>query len=637
MNKREYILDIETNGLLESLTTIHSICAIECSSGDLLSYTDHDYARRSGTIQDGLRTLEGHTLVGHNAQAFDIPAIQKLHPWFKVGSVRDTLLMTKLIFSDIKERDFRVFRKSKGKKAYELPNGLIGSHSLKAWGYRIGEYKGDFSNEDTDWSTWTPEMQSYCEQDVRVTYKLYQKLMAMDYSEQAIELEHKFAAIIRRQEAYGFYFDVDKAAELYSELVKERDVLKDELIQSFGEMYLRDGTKVDVPKKSLHYKDPIKADRTAGAALSKVKRVMFNPSSRQHISVFLKRKYSWTPTEFTEKGAPKVDEVILKELPFPEAKLFARLFLLEKRLGQIADGQQAWLRTYNRDTGRIHGRVNSIGAVTSRCTHSHPNMAQVPAVGAEYGKECRSLFTVPEGKSLLGCDASGLELRCLAHYLAYYDKGEYKEALLDGDIHWHNTLALGLVEGGTVYDSSNPVHTRARSLSKTFSYAYLYGAGNQKLGSITKPDATPEGQVREGARLRKQFLTKIPALKRLSEAVSKAADKNGYVKGLDGRKIPIRHAHAALNSLLQGAGAILMKSYLITLDDTLQQNGYEPGNDYEFVANVHDEVQAEVKEELSGDICRLAEEAFKGVTKAFNLKCPLAGEAKAGTSWYETH
>jgi DNA polymerase I-like protein with 3'-5' exonuclease and polymerase domains len=195
----------------------------------------------------------------------------------------------------------------------------------------------------------------------------------------------------------------------------------------------------------------------------------FNPGSRNHIAYWLKRKYNWEPLVYTDSGEPQLDEDVLKSLPYPEASFLLEYFLVDKRLGQIAEGEQAWLKCVDAD-GRIHGYINGNGAVTSRMSHSKPNLAQVPRVGSPYGQECRSLFTAQFGWNLVGIDASGLELRMLAHYLARYDGGEYVKAILEGDIHSFNMNALGLTD---------------RNKSKTFIYAWLYGAGDEKLGLIT--------------------------------------------------------------------------------------------------------------------------------------------------------
>jgi DNA polymerase I-like protein with 3'-5' exonuclease and polymerase domains len=301
---------------------------------------------------------------------------------------------------------------------------------------------------------------------------------------------------------------------------------------------------------------------------------------------------------------------VLESIDMPEARLLQEYLLLNKRIGQLATGKQAWLKL--EENGRLHGRVNHMGAVTSRCTHANPNLGQVPSVGAAYGKECRSLFVAPKGYSLLGADASGLELRCLAHYMARYDDGNYANVVLDGDVHTTNQEAAGLP---------------TRSNAKTFIYGFLYGAGDEKIGKIIGKGA------KEGKRIKKKFLSQLPALKKLKDAVSQAADDRGYIKGLDGRHTPIRHSHAALNSLLQGCGAILCKTWYVFIADAIKKAGL----DATIVAFVHDEVQLVVKEGQEDETGRLIQQCMRDVEHHYGFRCRLDSEYKYGRNWSDTH
>jgi len=286
--------------------------------------------------------------------------------------------------------------------------------------------------------------------------------------------------------------------------------------------------------------------------------------------------------------------------------------MLNKRLGQLATGKQAWLKLVKND--KLHGRVNHMGAVTSRCTHSNPNMAQVPGVHAPYGQQCRELFTVHNSYRLLGADASGLELRCLAHYMANYDGGAYGREILKGDIHTANQKAAGL---------------ETRNQAKTFIYGFLYGSGDEKTGQIIGKGA------KEGKAIKKKFLDKTPALKKLREAVNRAAER-GWIKGLDGRRLPVRHAHAALNTLLQSAGAIICKRWYVIMEDLFRANGYTE-EDVAIVAFVHDEVQLQVRKEIADDIGELILKAMKDTEIYYEFKCELDAEYKVGRNWADTH
>jgi len=598
------VFDIETDGLLDDMTKVHSLVI-----KDVVSKQQWSCADKPGYVPliQGVRLLnEADEIIGHNIINFDIPALKKVFEFNPKGKVTDTLVISSLIYTNLKDIDIGLMKKG------VLPNKLWGSQSLKAWGYRLGVLKGDF-HEDADWSLWSPEMQEYCEQDVEVTIALLEKLESKNYSPQAIELEHRFATIIQKQIEYGFLFDVQAASSLYAEIAAKRAEIEQKVVKVFGSWYAPSGPVV-TPNRSVSYKDTLRGDRTEGCPFTPIKHVTFNPSSRDHIAFILKRRFGWEPTEFTDGGKPKVDETVLSGLDYPEARLLAEYFLLQKRAGQIAEGDQAWLKTVKSD-GRIHGSVRTNGAVTGRCTHSHPNVAQVPAVGVPFGEQCRACFTVPRGRRLVGCDASGLELRCLAHYMARWDGGAYADVILNGDIHTVNQKAAGLP---------------TRNNAKTFIYAFLYGAGPEKIGSIIGKGADA------GKKLMARFLDRIPALKNLKQAVATAA-KRGYLIGLDGRHLHVRSEHAALNTLLQSAGALVMKQALIILYDDLTAAGYVHGKHYAFVANIHDEFQIEVDEDIAEMVGQMAAEAIRKAGEHFNFRCPLAGEYKIGGNWAETH
>jgi DNA polymerase I-like protein with 3'-5' exonuclease and polymerase domains len=334
----------------------------------------------------------------------------------------------------------------------------------------------------------------------------------------------------------------------------------------------------------------------------KDKVTVFNVGSRQQVAERLETKGAvWS--ELTPSGKPVVDEKTLKQNDHvPEAAKVLEYLLLQKRHAQVL----SWLEAVKED-GRVHGRVISNGAVTGRMTHQSPNMAQVPAGHSPYGKECRSCWTVPKGYKLVGIDASGLELRMLAHYM---NDEDYTNEILNGDIHTTNQKLAGL---------------ESRNQAKTFIYALLYGAGDEKLGSVAG------GGRRTGESLRRSFFDNLPSFATLRHKVGGAAAKRDYLKGLDGRKLKIRSEHSALNTLLQGAGAIVMKQALVILDDKIKHL------DAHFVANVHDEWQIEVRQDQADEVGRLGVEAIIEAGKVLKLKCPLDGEYKVGDDWSETH
>ena len=589
--------DIETNGLSD--WTRHSdLHDLHCMV--VIDEDDNVFRYRADTIEEGLKHLNrADTIIGHNAINFDYPALRKLFGFYHTN-VCDTIVMTRCMYPDIKVEDLRAGR----------DRSIIGFHSLKAWGKRIGVAKDDFG-DTTDWSQWSQEMEDYCVQDVVVTKSLYDYLMAKEPSQQMLDLEHKFARAMRSQEWNGFPFDVDKAEDLAQLLIVRRVELKTELEEIFEPTILQmksqlwdtpDGKEWSTKKMALSagYKDE---DIVKGK--HKTKTIPFNPASRDQIAERLIKR-GWKPQAYEGKR-PAINEGVLKSIGTPEASLLLEYLLVSKRLGQLAEGKQAWLKLEK--GARIHGSVMTNGTVSGRCSHRNPNVAQVPAVRAPYGSECRELFKAPEGKVLVGCDASGLELRALAGYLFPYDNGAYAKEILTGDIHTANQKAAGL---------------QTRDQAKTFIYAFLYGAGDAKIGEIV------EGSSKEGKRLKESFMSKTPAIKRLTTAVAEAVSTRGTLRGLDGRPLPCRSSHSALNLLLQSAGAVIMKQALIEFIDIATKP-------YEMHANVHDEVQFSCLKEHADELGGQFVSAIAKAGKVLKFKCPLDGEYKIGNNWKETH
>lgn len=610
------VFDIETDGLLDKLTLLHCLVLRDIDTGVVMSCADH---KGYAPIEEGLKLLaKADMIIGHNIMKFDIPAIQKVYrDWRPQGVVRDTLVMSRLIWPDRKPFD-AAFRDKYGEDA--LPGKLFGRHSLEAWGYRLKAWgctgdvlKGDFG-KTTDWARWTKEMQDYCEQDVTVTLALWKKLEEKNTSETAIELEHEFQKVILKQEQHGFCFDVDKARALYGTLSKRRAELETNLQEAFPPITIRTPFTPKVNNKKLGYQK--------GVTIYRERVEEFNPNSDIQVAKRLQGKYGWKPERFTPTGQPQVSEEVLKELQYPEIPLLVEYMMIQKRIGQLAEGNGAWLKVEK--NGVIHGEVVTNGAVTGRCTHKKPNIAQVPKASKSvpYGYECRELFYAPYGYSLVGCDASGLELRCLAHYLSRYDNGAYAKIILEGDIHTANQHAAGL---------------ETRDQAKRFIYAFLYGAGNTLLGSIVAPHASKRKQAGIGNRLKESFFAKIPAIKRLSVAIENRIKEKQSLIGLDGRVLHIRSAHSALNLLLQAAGALIMKQATVILWKDLEAKGYKFGKEVAQVAHIHDEYQLYVMKGLEDEVGKVAVDAIRKAGDFFGFRCPLDGEYKVGQNWAETH
>jgi DNA polymerase I-like protein with 3'-5' exonuclease and polymerase domains len=701
------IFDIETNGLLPELTRVHIL-----SIRDYERRVTHTFRRNDveDTIDDGLDLLENADfVVGHNIIAFDIPAIEKVYEGGLNlrGKIRDTLVMSRMCFADQKEKDFRLFEKG------TLPGKFIGQHGLKAWGYRLGYEKGDYMDVMearaaelgiTDpaavsrfvWGTWSQEMEDYCSDgDITITTMLWDRIRRANWSDEATVLEHRIHDLMMEQERNGIHFDEEAAEKLAYELKTEADKLIETTVAHFGrwwapatkhvvkalwddpegvnkkksyakprrefgeDMSRAIWAEVTVPKKTLNFKDPLRASRWEGAPFCAVQLKEFNPASRPQIIDRLATVYKWHPVDFTETGNPEVGDTVLRNLVghVPMAEELAELFYTTKRLGQVATGAHAWLKKVV--VGKIHHYCNTGGTQTGRCSHVNPNLAQVPRVvtgkiewidpetgeklfkkgvlkgrAGRHGWDCRRLFYVPEGWIMSGIDLSGIELRLFGNALAEFDDGEYLEVVLNGDIHTYNQTLWELP---------------TRDHAKTTIYALIYGAGDIKLGSIVAPLADEDEQRIIGARIRELVLARIPAYAKLVKSIHRQAAR-GYIECLDGRRLFVRSKHSALNMRLQGEGALVAKAWVIGTNDRLDEvfgrrRGWD--GDYLPLLFVHDEQQIASREGevwVEGErvlrnvaIERIAIESSAAVGKRFGLRCPITAAAKSGHNWAETH
>jgi len=573
------VFDIETDGLNPS--KIHCIVAID----------EHDniYKFKPDKIDEGVEFLsKANTLIGHNIVGYDIPAIKKLTGVDLAESSKlvDTLLISRLL-----------------KPTRE------GGHSLEMWGYRLKFHKSD----QPEWDVFTEEMLEYCIKDVQLNKKVYEILQKYSegFSAESIELETSVAKILHEQERVGFKFDMEKGVMLLSQLQARMKEVEDEVHKVFKPRWVdekmvtpklkKDGTLSKQGLTEYEYEERYLTKDIIPFMRKSYQE--FNLGSRKQIGEYL-QEFGWKPKNFTPTGQPIVDEGTLSKIKnIPEAQLIAEFLLLQKRIAQV----DSWVEAVEEDE-RVHGFVVSTGAITGRMSHRNPNMAQVPSIHSPYGKDCRACWTINKGYKLVGVDASQLELRMLAHYMK--DK-EYINEIVNGDIHAANQRAAGL---------------ESRDQSKTFIYATIYGAGDQKLGSVVG------GNRAAGKKLREQFINNTPSFKSLKDQVQRASTR-GYIKGLDGRRILIRHPHASLNTLLQGAGAILMKQALVILNDKIKLESL----DAKFVANIHDEWQIEAKEEIAEHVGKIAVDSIIKAGEYFNLRCPMDGEYKIGDNWSETH
>ncbi|PRP71269.1 hypothetical protein BUE93_07810 [Chromobacterium amazonense] len=641
-NRPFAVFDIETDGLLVYVKRFHCGVIYDSETDSYLRFRPSEFdsfvSRLLGYLRDG-ETL----LVAHNGISYDLPAINKIvgyeaFPEVYHPRIVDTLVLSRLIYSNLKNMK----AEQKNLKTGKLPGKLFGSHKLAAWGYRLGELKGTYAEDHEDaWACFNEDMLDYCQQDVKVTLKLFELLKSKNYSSRAIELEHKVAVLLAKMERNGFPFDRESALTLEEELRGRYTALEASLKRVAPPI----PDKVFIPKR-----DNAARGYKAGVPIQRYKE--FNPGSRQQVLWILSNVFNYLPDNpelFEEKEGP--DDEVVKRLKLDDetfeyiskdedapielrnlAKQLSEYYMLTKRLGQLADGKHGWLKCVTPE-GFIHGFVNPNGAVTGRATHSSPNMAQIPSIRAAYGKECRALFG-PNGFFgdwvQVGVDASGLELRCLAHFMYPFDEGEYAHAVVFGDIHTKNQEAAGLP---------------TRDNAKTFIYAYLYGAGDEKIGKIVKKDAA------HGKKLKASFLAQTPALKFLKEHIAemlgatydhktrKQKLAQDWLEGLDGRKVHVRSTHAALNTLLQSAGALICKYWIVRTDELLREAGYKHGwdGDYTYMAWVHDEIQLSCKEEIADEVMAIAQKAMRDTQAYFRFRVQLDTEGKKGKNWCECH
>ena len=551
------ILDIETNGLLNEATNVHCIVAYDIDGKKPYVFKGDECRVRFPNFARNVSQF-----IMHNGLSFDAPMLNKLcGTEIKDNSILDTLILSQL-FNPMRD----------------------GGHSLESWGERFEFPKGSIENFDY----YTEDMLEYCKQDVNITYKLYNYLKeeGSKFSKRSIDLEHRIRKIINDQENFGFYLDIPYATTFMASLQDRSQNIYNQLQEVFppivttGRVHKRSGKPL---------KDIIEP---------------FNPASRKQIGERL-MELGWEPTKKTDKGNVIVDEDVLSKIDMDEAKLISEYLLLQKRHTQIA----SWVEAVKTD-GRVHGRVLTLRTVTGRMAHTSPNMAQVPAVYSPFGKECRSCWTVqnPETHSLVGTDASGLELRGLAHFM---DDQNFVNEILNGDVHTANQKMAGL---------------QNRDQAKTFIYALMYGAGAAKIGLIVGGDS------KTGENLISKFMSNMPKFNLLKKKLTEASE-SGMIRGLDGRLLHIRSPHASLNTLIQGSGAVICKQWLVQMIDKIQESGV----DAKLVASVHDEYQFEVANDDTEKFGEITNTAIKEVQDIYDLKCPLDSEFKIGKNWAETH
>lgn len=709
--------DVETDGLLDTLTRVHCLVIRHYETGDVYTFRNNG---KENTIKYGVRMLErARVRVGHNVIGFDEEAIKLVYPWYNPqGKLRDTLVMVRMLFADQKDKDYRLWERG------QLPGQLIGSNTLKAWGYRIGLQKGDYADDKaaeakslglTDlhdihmhvWGSWNQEMEEYCEVDVDVTVALWAKCLRAQWPESSVVFQHQAHSLWTDAQNNGIYFRIDEAEKLATEIELEAEKLGKLAVDHYGVWFApakkrivaalwddpgginrkkkypdprpelgEDRSRsiwgeVITPKRTLKFKDPTRGDRFEGAPFCAIAYKEFKPTSRQMIIDRFTTVYQWKPFEddFTEKGNPEISDEVLRNLigKIPMAEELAEVFYLLKRLGQIKTGKEAWLKHVDAE-GKIHPRFNVGGTLSGRVAHSNPNIGQVPRVvkvdvkgkdgslnkkvlgpdgnpiadcfdasgelkkkvvlrgrRGKHGWDCRHLFYVPEEWGVMvGCDLSGIELRCLANLAQPFDDGVLIDIILNGDIHSVNQIAAGLDN---------------RDQAKTLIYALIYGGGDRKLGFIAKPLASEEEQIKLGAQMRARLMQNVPSLRFAVDWVKKHA-KKGILPGLDGRRLFVRSPHSALNLKLQSDATLIAQKWGLLAEESLLDLGLKHGWNGQFVAMlwIHDEIQIAIRHGVNiAEVKRRLVKAASDAGLYFNYVCPVSAEAKSGKDWAETH
>lgn len=669
------LFDTESNGFVKNATKVHCIAAVDVDTRETWDFRPHELGAACELL------AKADVLIGQNIQRHDLPLMAKLLGFKKAPDVaiKDTMIIARLKHPNIRETDAALVASGK------MPRGkdYIGKHSIAAWGYRLGIHKGDYSKlreaeakakgiDDPDaiaryvWGEWNEEMHAYMIQDRATNLALWDHLHPDQMPEQAVVLEHDIALFCDEMEQAGVPFDIEAAGKLHTDLLVRKAEVEQKLCSQFGFWYAPAEANVvnqeftpKVNNKTLGY--------VKGQPLCKIKKVEFNPGSRAHIAKVLTDR-GWRPTKFTEGGKPEIDEAVVESIvaQFPEMDGLGDYLMIDKRLSQLSDGKQAWLKHVGED-GHIHGVCNPMGTVTSRAAHFNPNLGQVPAATAPYGPQCRALFGKRKGWKLVGADASGLELRGLAHYLHPYDGGKFAEATLRGDVHWSNAQVIGLVPDGTerCLDKRDPLYKLHGMMrehgSKRFIYAYIYGCWDEQAGIIILDAVNaikrenPEWSYvydrffstsspgvnaikRVGKAARERFLTRIDGFTGLKEQLTKQVDKFGWVPGLDKRRVPVRSDHSALNFLIQSCGAIICKRWIVEAMDELRSR-FKQGWDGDFVPVlwVHDEVQIACREEIAEEVGSILVKHAKAAGAPYGFRVELDSEYKVGRTWLDTH
>ena len=693
--KRLAYFDLETTQIPSSgvfdVAYIHCI-GIKINNESTLMFTSRflPLPNYGGTLRNALDLLNScDYIIGHNIIGFDCIVVEELLGELTAPRL-DTLLLAKMIYTKDSLIDYDITN--------QLPTYLYGSFSLEAFGKRLGNDKDSYS----DWSGLTLKMCHYCTQDVEVTYDLFQQLITEKYypPENSIALENQVANLISHQQHQGFYYDVKGARDLMQKLLYEQLSIELRLSKQFKPLYLADGpiiTPAGARRNKLYIPDETYNHLTAIAyhphqyttlkngkirfkkykyfstphrlvysytlgEYQKITLTKFDAGSRHKIRHWLLTMYNFTFSTYTAKGNTKVDGSELSFLGEAGVDLM-RYLKVVKDISEVRG-----ILDITDDQGFVHGRVDTVGAATHRCTHSKPNVAQTSQDPA-----FRKLYTAPPSYTLVGADLANIEVRVLAHFLTPYDNGEYAKAVLSKDMHWYHASLAGFIDPSIEYDEHNPLHKKARNKSKAFFFAFLYSAGDTIRGHTLwtddcLPDYTPEEYSLAKTRVEKRlitiednlmfplkkdkfvlyteelilmtiygkriadtFLDRMSGIKELIADCELQSRTTGYLKMIDNRYLSSRSPHSSLNLLLQGSAGIIAKQWMVNYTSLSTSLNYWQS------AFIHDEFQCTC---IDADIPQLMvnlEEGAALVTTQFNMNLPIQADAVSGLTWSDTH
>lgn len=614
------LFDIETDNFYEDVTTLHCIALKRIGIDTEVQL----YSSADNNLDEALIILSNATkLIGHNIIQYDIPVLEKLYPQYTfTHNVIDTINLSMIQFP-------------------ELP---ANQHSLEAWGKRLGfekfnpmtgkeytdeEWKARKKIKNEVWSEYTTEMGAYCKQDVRVTELVLWQCNIDSIDPRVIELDNAFAWIISEQIKSGCLIDKEELIQLVKQIEIDEKLAEENLKQ-----YLPTFTDYTfkVYKRANQNKN-IKAGDIEAIEIN----TPFNLNSTYHWMRYLKEKYNYDPPLVRRKGkqdpTPSLDDEVLTSIEdrFPEVKDLLLWKKATKIKRMIYSGDTSVYKLLDKNS-IIHGKVYVDGTVSGRCAHSNPNLATMPAIKADhndipikgikggYALEVRSLFKARPGFVQVGFDAKGLEYMCLAHYIN--NKHFSVDVIENGDIHTWTQQTLGF---------------ESRKQAKTFEYAYLYGAGKQRLADGLSAGTGKKITVNDVNKYIKKFADALPGLDKLQDNLREQYKTKGTITGLDKRELHAKSEHSLLNLLLQSSGAVVMKQCLVYLKEELDKAGLIIHRDYNFTLNIHDEVQAEVKPEFIQTYKECAQKAVDRTNKDLKLNCKLQIDIKVGKSWAECH